>query len=533
MIKIIVKKHFRQVLLINTLFKVSSSFLTILIAISISRTLSSIEAGNKSSGILYVIIFLSLSLFQLLLNFIISNVLALKRAKALQKFNEKIYYSILRTKEIREKNHKTSDFLVLLNKDVNQIVNYYTDTLPALIQACIGLIIYSLYIIVFLRSWIALVFMLILGSLQFLPPFMFKKYFIKNYRLTSESSAQFEQHLISGINGFATIKLLNIHPWFMEQYKIKQINYQKKGIIASGTAAIQNSMSNMISSLLEVGFVYILGILLLSNKLIFDVAIQIFTLSNNMYSYLKTIFSIQTDYHVREEAIRRINDHIQIVDKIEETYSALNTYNNTLEIKDLTLLQNDKYIFRNATLKLKDNGIWIIRGANGIGKSTFFHILLGQILPNKGEILFNGEIIQENQFSKCFSYCPQIPLDMDMSAEELFKLIPNQLEAIQAYLKYFNICSTLIKKKLNTLSGGERKKIMLSICLASDNPVILLDEPEASLDKEALDKLIESLSSIKKIVLVNSHVDSLVGKCTGIIHIKEHSFVTDKSFCSE
>ncbi|MBT3407925.1 ribosome biogenesis/translation initiation ATPase RLI [Candidatus Woesearchaeota archaeon] len=150
---------------------------------------------------------------------------------------------------------------------------------------------------------------------------------------------------------------------------------------------------------------------------------------------------------------------------------------------------------------LKSN-LYGILGENGIGKSTFMRALVGDVKLSKGKI--NGKIK--------VSYKPQY-LNSDSSINVL-ELLTDQIEQFGSQEWEYNYeipldLKSLYDKKLNELSGGELQRLSISICLAKDADIYLLDEPSSYLDVEqrlVTSRLIKDrLISMGKTVLVIDH----------------------------
>ena len=171
-------------------------------------------------------------------------------------------------------------------------------------------------------------------------------------------------------------------------------------------------------------------------------------------------------------------------------------------------------------------------GPNGSGKTTIFNLIIGKILPDEGEIIFNNEEIHNLQIHsrslKGLSLLEQHKgLFGNMTAEEnLFAILELHIkekdkinERINALLGYFEL-GYLKKIKANSLSGGEYKKV--SILQRICNPTIstlLLDEPCAALDPlsiNSLKKFILELKNIGLSVLITDHnyyaIESILDK---------------------
>ena len=66
---------------------------------------------------------------------------------------------------------------------------------------------------------------------------------------------------------------------------------------------------------------------------------------------------------------------------------------NLIEVKNLTFKRGDRVIYDNLNLQVKKGKITAIMGPSGIGKTTLLKLIGGQLIPEQGEILFDGQDI--------------------------------------------------------------------------------------------------------------------------------------------
>ncbi len=190
-----------------------------------------------------------------------------------------------------------------------------------------------------------------------------------------------------------------------------------------------------------------------------------------------------------------------------------------IEINDLNIYYDKKQIIKDMSTNILNNGIYTLIGANGSGKTTFMKsLVLEKQIKINGDIYINSEILSQKIISKNISFMPQF-LDTAFPYTALEIVMMGHKNYIHSFIKQSDIkeYALHIMEKLNildfrnrniqTLSGGEKSKVFLAKTLCKNTNIILLDEPDCSLDFANKINFYSLLNEIKKdkIIIMSSH----------------------------
>ena len=202
---------------------------------------------------------------------------------------------------------------------------------------------------------------------------------------------------------------------------------------------------------------------------------------------------------------------------------------NELIVQNLRKQYKNRTVVQDISLTIKSGEIVGLLGPNGAGKTTSFYMIVGLVPSNGGHIILDNKDISRlpihQRASMGLSYLPQEPsvfrkltaADNIRPILELQNLsseaVEERLEELLAELHISHIRDTLAV----SLSGGERRRVEIARCLATNPSFILLDEPFAGIDPIAvldIQKTIRMLSDKGIGILITDHnVRETLGIC--------------------
>jgi lipopolysaccharide export system ATP-binding protein len=208
-----------------------------------------------------------------------------------------------------------------------------------------------------------------------------------------------------------------------------------------------------------------------------------------------------------------------------------------LIVENLRKSFKSRTVVHDISLRLKSGEVVGLLGPNGAGKTTSFYMIVGLVALDAGRILLDGKDLSRlpihMRARMGLSYLPQEP--------SIFRKL-SVSENILAVLQLQNISEADMQEKLESLleelhithirdnpavslSGGERRRVEIARCLATNPSFILLDEPFAGIDPIAvidIQKIIRFLSARNIGVLITDHnVRETLGIC-------DHAYIVNQ-----
>ena len=176
-----------------------------------------------------------------------------------------------------------------------------------------------------------------------------------------------------------------------------------------------------------------------------------------------------------------------------------------IEVEGLRKTFDDRLLFDNVSFTVPKGAIVGIIGANGMGKSTLFRLLMNQETPDGGSVSL-GDTVQ-------LGYVDQSRDDLDGSktvweevsdGHDIIRIGSYEVPS-RSYIGRFNFKGSDQQKFVKDLSGGERNRLHLAKLLKQGANVLLLDEPTNDLDVETLRALEDAIQAFPGSAMVISH----------------------------
>jgi len=186
-----------------------------------------------------------------------------------------------------------------------------------------------------------------------------------------------------------------------------------------------------------------------------------------------------------------------------------------LNVSHLSFARGNKLILKDINLSIHNSELLIIKGSNGIGKSTFLSCIAGFLEPLEGTVEYFSKSIDPTISAKNFifvgeenfAYEDLSILDNIYYWLSLNCVSPNQ-KLIHRSMEYL-FGRIDVNKKFHQLSYGQKRKMRMLLLLLINKPVWILDDPFNGLDDETISKLIKIISMKRDqhgMIIMASHI---------------------------
>jgi ATP-binding cassette subfamily F protein uup len=163
-----------------------------------------------------------------------------------------------------------------------------------------------------------------------------------------------------------------------------------------------------------------------------------------------------------------------------------------------------------------------IVGRNGVGKTTFLNLISGKISPDSG-IIEQGETLRIGYYSqRGINFKPgQTVLECVQDIADIVKASDGHAISATTYLNRFLFPHDTFTKRIDILSGGEKRRLYLLTVLMQNPNMLILDEPTNDLDIMTLNVLEEYLQEFKGSLIIVSHDRYFLDKCADHLFVFE------------
>jgi urea transport system ATP-binding protein len=181
-----------------------------------------------------------------------------------------------------------------------------------------------------------------------------------------------------------------------------------------------------------------------------------------------------------------------------------------LQIKGLNTYYGESHILRDVDMNINQGEMICLIGRNGVGKTTLLKSLIGLLTPRRGEIIFNGDLVNRKpphqRARSGIAYVPQgreiIPYltveeNLQLGLEALPGGLAKHKRIDELVYELFPVLKQFLARKGGDLSGGQQQQLAIARALLGKPKLLLLDEPTEGIQPNIVQDI---ESAVKRII---------------------------------
>ena len=217
---------------------------------------------------------------------------------------------------------------------------------------------------------------------------------------------------------------------------------------------------------------------------------------------------------------------------------------NLLEARGVAVIRDSRRILDDVNLRVESGVVIAIAGPNGSGKSTLLRTLGGIWPVTEGSVALDGKplgtfgrraiarrialVAQDNRLDFAFTVAEIVAMGRYPHRGRFERATCTDRQAIEEAMEWCGVAA-LRNRPVNTLSGGERKRVVIARSLAVQPEFILLDEPTANLDVEHAIRILDLCAALaragKAVALATHDLNAVVRYASQAVLIKSGRIV--------
>lgn len=498
-----------------------------------------IEIESKYNLLMLTTIFIGISIIKMYIQSLQISLTEELNQSFLKDIYLKVYEHLISLPYLYYRNHSTGEIITRF-QDIKKLETIFLKGLTLfIVELPFFIIILSIIFLKYMSLAIIILGFVGISSIYFL---LLENIIEKKIIKLKETSEEINNYLTESILGLETIQAWNYQERFKAKFQVLYSKHHKKEEKLLKSYSFEKNIETFFEELFLLMILFICSLEVMTGKM--NVSDLVFYQSLCIYLLgpIKNLLLFKIEYKEARESWRRIEELLSIPREKKIPYKkGKNLKIEEIEINQLIYrYQSRMNILNNVSLTIHKGDKILMYGESGGGKSTFARILPYLLEPNQGQILINGNSINNYPLSLIREKILYIPQKGYLFTTSILNNITcMEDEYLEEALKIGRICLVdeivenkregyhwLLEENGYNLSGGERQRIILARALFKKASIYIFDESFSELDPVKERKILENIFKEyqDKIIIMISHRERNQDLFTKKYYFKEGKF---------
>ena len=409
---------------------------------------------------------------------------------------------------------------------------------PTVLLIDLPFVLVFMIIIYFIAAPIAWLLLIIVPAFMVLA-FFSSRAINKSTEAERQANLDRDALLAELLSGRTSVKALNLGSELRDRWETRQGVTVTRGITRGAINDVYTHLGMTLSMITLVSMTSVGALAIIDQEMTMGSLIAANMLTSRVIQPMSQLVGTWRVLARLRSSIQRLTDLFAIRD---DNFEAVITRprptgNLTVEKATFRYEEDSDPALADIGLKITPGGLLAVIGANGSGKSTFLKLLQGLYPPEEGRVLLDDMDLRQlsrKELANWIGYVPQEPFLFPGTIAENIRR-GRQGEADEAILHVAKLAgvedfvgdlpegyATQMGETGRLFSAGQRQRIAIARALVGAPPVLLLDEPTASLDRHAEQILIKTLNQLASdhTIIVVTHSELLLRAAHNVLHFE-------------
>lgn len=401
-------------------------------------------------------------------------------------------------------------------------------------------------IILYIQNATLFLITIIIVTLYIIIVFSFNKWYERLNRKQMEDNAQLTSYMVESLNGIQTVKAYNAERRTNRETEIRFVKLLRSVFNLSWVNNLQTSLKTFVELVGGVVILWAGGISVIRGDMTIGALITFNSLLIYFLDPVKNLIDLQPQMQTAVVAADRLGEILDLeAEKTENERRKMNpnSLSSDIEFKNVNFRYGTrKLVLKNINLTIKKGQKIAFVGESGSGKTTLSKLLLHLYSLESGDILINGNNIEDIQIEVLREKIAYIPQETFLFSGTIFENLILGLDDVtmndiieaakmaQAHefindlpLRY----ETRLEENGANLSGGQRQRLAIARAMLKKPDILILDEATSNLDaitEKALDQTINEFSKEVTTIFI-AHRLSTIKNCDNIYVLEKGKII--------